>query len=475
MTENPEIHHPTRRKLLSVLSGSDVELNKSDLAARVYGESNSSTRAMTTRATAALLAAGLLEERLQGRERLVRLSPRGRAMVLDWADNSANQKAWRKVDDLKRIPDGYPFDRQRFHLRHAALVALTALHDRRSDADEHYQQVLLALIDEGSNPESDLKFFRTHLAPTWPRDDVARLLLAECILRFQAAARDKRERRSIFSDLILVGDAFGDDLARDSYLQPADVLVWATCSTAVAHHHLLEPDSEFRRFSARGVVQRVASLLGVLDQQANPAYAVAVAYRRALAGKVAYGTWEWAEPLEAKARRAGSVGELIHDLAEEADLEARASAEANQVIDRYELTLTQGPGLALVRALPDAEPYFRRVHHRDATKELDDWANHRRDVLAEIQLRAVERDPRTADQLRVFETEAAQLAEREPAIAAVLAPHRRQCAFLLGKPVPATGTIANPTPATPGHHAAMVLNNLWTPEMVAADVAAASS
>jgi hypothetical protein len=477
MNEDPE-NHPTRQKLLMVLSGTDTELSKTDLATRVYGESNSSTRAMTTRATAALLAAGLLEERLHGRERLVRLSARGQALVRKWA-NKPQTSQWRDIDEALRPPHGgHPGDRQRFHLRHAALLALGNLRARgvRSDADDHYQQVLLALIDEPSDPASDLKFFRDHLAPTWPRHDVSRLLLAECILRFQVAERDKRERRSTFSDLILIGDAFGDDLTRDPYLQPADVLIWATCATAVAHHHLLEPDSEFRRISARGVVQRVAGLLGVLEKKAQPAYAVALGYRRALAGKVAYGSWEWqtlshGEATPSRHPRADAVSEAIASRVEAADLEVLASAEANQVIDRYELALTQGPGLAVVRALPDAEPFFHRIHRRDVTKELGDWAHHYKGELAEIQRRAVARDPHTADQLRVFDAQATRLAERHPNIAAGLAPHLRQCAFLLGTPSTRSYAQASPAPRTADDHAAMVLNNLWTPEMVVADVA----
>src|ERR1044071_2739537 len=76
-----ETHHPTRRKLLVCLAGPRSELSKSELAEQVFGRSDGSTRAMVTRMTAALVAAGAIEERLAGRERLVWLTAGGRARV----------------------------------------------------------------------------------------------------------------------------------------------------------------------------------------------------------------------------------------------------------------------------------------------------------------------------------------------------------------------------------------------------------
>src|SRR5262249_60299435 len=63
-------------------------------------------------------------------------------------------------------------DRPRFHLRHAAMLALASLRRRgiANAADEHYQEVLIGLIDENSSSEKDLdRFYR--LQRTWPAPD----------------------------------------------------------------------------------------------------------------------------------------------------------------------------------------------------------------------------------------------------------------------------------------------------------------
>src|SRR5215467_1084971 len=144
-----ETHHPTRRKLLVCLAGPRAELTKSELAEQVFGRSDGSTRAMVTRMTAALVAAGAIEERLAGRERLVRLSADGRALVDSWGRNVGSFPAV-DVDAVLGDARQHSKDRPRFHLRHAALLALASLRRRSiaGSADEHYQQVLVRLVDE---------------------------------------------------------------------------------------------------------------------------------------------------------------------------------------------------------------------------------------------------------------------------------------------------------------------------------------
>src|SRR2546430_12100105 len=94
-----ETHHPTRRKLLVCLAGPRSELTKSELAEQVFGRSDGSTRAMVTRMTAALVAAGAIEERLAGRERLVRPSAEGPTAVGSLG-RSARGFAHRGLHDL---------------------------------------------------------------------------------------------------------------------------------------------------------------------------------------------------------------------------------------------------------------------------------------------------------------------------------------------------------------------------------------
>jgi DNA-binding transcriptional ArsR family regulator len=464
-----ELHHPTRRKLLTVLAEGQ-EIRKGELASLVYGEANNSTRAMTTRATAALVAAGFLDERLEGRERLVKLTPRGHDIVRSWATAELKRSAWRSGDQVPTsASNGHACDRQRFHLRHCALLGLAALRARGDKPrDEHYKQLLLTLIDQTSDAAADAKFFYGNLQRSWPRDDFARLLLAECIVRFQSD--DKNERRATLDDLIVVGDAFGDDLKRDPYLQPVDLLAWATCATVVAHHHLLEPEFEARRIDARGILNRVLGALAKLKQLGNPALDVAITYRHALAGKVLFGTWT-ADPAPAgtvaPAHADGVSGWQLAEL-EKVDAEVRRSTAINAPLDGFEFALTRSVGTRIMRALPDAEPFFRRVRHRDATRELNDWMHHRKHELAELLQTTATRqgDEELARRLVAFQSAAQQLPEDDP--------HVRQCALLLGQPI---RSVTPPADLSIDHgavdHGALVLNNLWTPEMVAVDVAAA--
>jgi DNA-binding transcriptional ArsR family regulator len=455
--EDDSIHHPTRRRLLEVLMTAKEEPTKSALAEAVYGRSDSSTRAMTTRLTAALMEAGLLDERLQGRERRVRLTPRGREEVSRWADGGQRRDSW--IDARKALGPAmlaYPADRPRFHLRHAALLALSSLYARASgpldDADAHYEQVLLALINEHSPPGEDAaRFYR--LARSWPISD-RRVLLADCLVRFQ----EERTRASTLDDLAVVGDTLAPD---------ADAILWATCAINVAHHHLIDPRVPMDRLTARGLLARATSLLEEAGK--DRALAVAAAYRFACASKVRSGVWVWTPPPPDVTGPASPLDPLAQEIAN-ADQQVRVSSAINDLLDPFDAALARAIGPRIMRALPDAEPLLRRVPHHGASKELHDWKTRHRDYLPDLFRGWARSDAPLRGQLQRFVDASMQMihgagGDRAASSARVLVPHINQCALLLGEDswfVPEDVTIRD--------YRGMVLNNLWTPEMVAADV-----
>lgn len=444
-----ETHHPTRRKLLLCLAGPRGELTKSELAEQVFGRSDGSTRAMVTRMTAALTAAGVIEERIAGRERLVRLSPEGRALVDRWA-RSAGSFAVVDLEAALGSSRQHSRDRPRFHLRHAALLALASLRRRgiSGSADEHYQEILIRLIDEHSSPDKDLDAFY-RLQRSWPGHDHRRILLAESIVRFQHEA----ERRSSPPDFSLVSDLLDPD--------DADTVLWASGAIDMAHHYLLEPRNHLDRVAARGLLHTATRLMQASCKV--PGLAVASAYRLAKAARVAAGSWSWQPPPLPSVREPGD--RLEHEIAD-ADQIVLQSAAFNAVLDRFDRTLTKHIGPWIMRVMPSAEDFFRATGGPGRVSELEQWARSEAGQLAEGLTGRGRGDPAVRRELEAF------LREGEPYLQTpfsnLVRPHLNQARALLGQPplaADADGDLASQTP-----YSALLLNNYWTPEMVASDV-----
>jgi DNA-binding MarR family transcriptional regulator len=453
-----ETHHPTRRKLLVCLTGPRGELSKSELAEQVFGRSDGSTRAMITRMTAALVAAGVIEERLAGRERRVRLSPEGRALVDRWSRSSGAPAAADLDAALDAALDASPprqhtKDRPRFHLRHGALLALSSMRRRgvAGSADEHYQEVLVRLVDERNEPDADLdEFYR--LQRTWPSHDHRRILLAECLVRFQS----EEIRRSSPPDFSLISDLLDPD--------DADTVLWASGAIDMAHHYLLEPRNHLDRVAARGLLHTATRLM-----QASckiPELAVASAYRLAKAARVAAGGWSWQGPVPAPSPATDPPDRLAQEIAD-ADRIVLQSAAFNQVLDRFDRTLTKHIGPWIMRVMPSAEGFFRAGGGPGLVSALEQWARSQAGQLADGLTGRGRSDPTVRRELEAF------LRDGEPYLTTrfskLVRPHLNQARALLGVSPIAPGEVADVSPSeTP--YSALLLNNYWTPEMVASDV-----
>lgn len=447
-----ETHHPTRRKLLVSLAGPRGELTKSELAEQVFGRSDGSTRAMVTRMTAALAAAGAIEERLAGRERLVRLSPEGRALVERWG-KTVGSFAVVDLDAALGPSRQHAKDRPRFHLRHAALLALSALRRRglASSADEHYQEVLVRLVDEHSSPDKDLDVFY-RLQRTWPSHDHRRILLAENIVRFQ----DEATRRSSPPDFSLVSDLLAPD--------DADTVLWASGAIDMAHHYLLEPRNHLDRVAARGLLHTATRLMQATCK--IPELAVASAYRLAKAARVAAGSWSWQPPPQLELVPGREPRDRLDQEIADADQLVLQSAAFNAVLDRFDRTLTKYIGPWIMRVMPSAESFFRATGGPGLVSALEQWAHSEAGELADGLTGRGRSDPAVRRELEAF------LRDGEPYLGSrfskVVRPHLNQARALLGLPPIAAEEGADRSSETP--YSALLLNNYWTPEMVASDV-----
>lgn len=444
-----ETHHPTRRKLLVCLAGPRGELTKSELAEQVFGRSDGSTRAMVTRMTAALAAAGAIEERLAGRERLVRLTAAGRALVERWGRNAGSFAAV----DLDAALGGsrqHSKDRPRFHLRHAALLVLASLRSRgiANSADEHYQEILLRLVNEHSSPDGDLDVLY-QLQRTWPSHDHRRILLAEAIVRFQ----HEQERRASPPDFSLISDLLDPD--------DADAVLWASGAIDMAHHYLLEPRNHLDRVAARGLLHTATRLMQSTARL--PELAVASAYRLAKASRVAAGSWSWqAPPLPLVREPRDRLDQEIAD----ADQIVLQSAAFNTILDRFDRTLTKHIGPWIMRVMPASESFFRTTGGPGLVSALEHWAKSEAGKLADGLTGRGRSDPAVRSELEAF------LRDGEPYLntpfSKLVRPHLNQARALLGQaPLAADGDAGDGSEIP---YSALLLNNYWTPEMVASDV-----
>jgi DNA-binding transcriptional ArsR family regulator len=445
---SPIQDRPLPRKVLEILASREDEPTKSELAEAVYNRPcDSSTRALITRLTATLVDAGLIDERVVGRERRVRLTALGRARL---TLKPARVGTWLDVDAAPELPEAQPADRPRFHLRHAALLAFANVRQRtgaprQREADDHFQQLLWSIIREDSPPADDLQRFY-QLARSWPTSD-PRLLLGECIVRFQ----NETTRGAILEDLIVVGDNLQPD---------ADAVLWATLAIIVAHHHITDPRVPSDSVAARGLLERALRLMR--QAVANASLGVAAAYRIALAGSVRDGTWSYeVPPVQAPG---ASVDPIAVQIAL-SDEEVRHSAKANAILEPIEHLWARTIGPWLIRTLPTSEAIFRRVRHRDASRELRDWKQMTGGNLV-VLLRGIGKSDEKLHQITLhFVEKATQMVREGSRAASALIPNINQGALLLDRD---DLRLAQDDP-TPDYQS-LVLNNLWTPEMVAADL-----
>lgn len=464
------LHHPSRRKLLECLYDRPEPPTKSELAQAVYGRSDSSTRAMITRLTALLGETGLVSDELRGRERRVSLTDEGRKQVGEWRKG---ERRWAALP--LRLDDTKPHagDRPRFHLRHAALLALSALRSRSrslpslGEADEHYEQALLALIDEASDYDLDRKRFDT-LVRSWPAADHVRILLAECIIRFQRPEL----RRALLDELITLGELFESSLhgAENERERAANVLLWATASAGVARHHLVDSATELDRVKARGLLHSTRQMLAKVSRWRE--LAVAASYRIAAVSKVETGIWTWSGDTAGVPAWDGDTSDIARELVR-IDGEVVASNRLNIVIDELEVAFARWIGPWIRTSITGAERIFRRVHHLRSSEELANWKASNYTSVAALLLGKAREDGSFQALLKSLEKPLVLQADN-PRLRGVTVRHLNQIKLLLGEELASIGppeppAFTDPDPERSGYRS-MVLNNLYTPEMVAADV-----
>jgi hypothetical protein len=455
--EQRETHHPARRQALAMLSNAR-ELSKGDLAKRIYGRDDNSARAMTTRVTGALMLAGLLEERPEGQKRFARLTPRGREVAAEYGSTQRSVSKQKPLEIVSLTDPGpgeeHADDRPRFHLRHAALIALANLRPR-DNADEHYHELLKALIDESSDPGQDLDAYY-RLALSWPIGDPRRLL-GECLARFQ----DPAQRGLIAEEVMQAAQQ----------LQPGpDALLWASSAIEVARHLLLEGRSVSDGITARGILQQASRLMTATA--VHPALAIAAEYRLAKADKVLGATRRaatvWAKVRDMPVKKAGAddpIGRAISA----ADMLVQRSAAFNASLEPFEEVLVKEIGPRVTRVLPSAEAIFRRRAGAGYSREVDEWVRFNVSPLGDV-LRGCATEDGFRKTLATFQEGAKAL---RSTLAGVVAPHLRQVATLLAVGAD-SGAESSPSAVTEQRYDSLLLNNLWSPEMVALDAISAN-
>jgi hypothetical protein len=247
----------------------------------------------------------------------------------------------------------------------------------------------------------------------------------------------------------------GDKLAPD-----ADAVLWATAAIIVAHHHLVDPRVPSDRVAARGLVERAIALMQKASTDSR--LAMAAAYRIALAVAVRDGVWRCDVPLPRAAELSGDSVEEQICLSND---EVRLSAAVNAALDPIEQTWAETVGAWLSRTLPTSEAIFRRVHHRDASRELHDWKRTMGSQVTGL-LRGFgnSNDKLRQTTLRFIQTATAMVRTKNSA-SRTLIPHINQAALLLDR-----DDLRLPEDESGRDYQCLMLNNLWTPEMVAADL-----
>lgn len=443
-------------KALRALSLAGQGHPKSELAAMTFGIDNASARSRMSGLSAALVRAGLVRERKEGRERIVEITALGheelaRAPQEERASKSGATSAELTLPKAVSSDREHHNDRPRFHLRHAALLALWKLRSTRfQDRDWAYDQVLLSLATESGDEEENLKVDQEVLRSVrsyWVKGD-SRRPLVETLVRFQ----DPRQRRLTGPALVAVGDSIDTD---------AEAVLWTSAAIELAHHYSFAPGSQTDRLTARRLLSRSKELL--LKARKDSVLQNAADYRLAKAAKVASVGWIGVSGPRPALQKLSAPEDPELDLLATSlnslNHKVRRADSFNGVLETLDRALTQHIGRWVMRAQPSTEWVFRRAGGTGIAREISDWAMEMRDrgTLSDLLVSQVSNSQTLQHELSEFIKKSTPYVKD---FESVVQPHLDQSNALLGRTVQA--------PAV--KYDSMLLNNLWNPEMVAAHV-----
>jgi hypothetical protein len=354
-------------------------------------------------------------------------------------------------------------DRPRYHLRHAALLALASLQKERARtrADDCYEMMLQALshdrastgeadVDGQAEARADQEVFDS-LSPSWKNDIRKRLM--ECLVRFQ----DVVNRRESGSDLVALAEK----------VKPGpEAILWASAAIDLAHHYSFAPASQLDRLTARRLLRQAKDLL-LKSAVDHPELQVATTYRLGKASKVA--ELGWTAPAAARSAAVETPAEGEPDRLAAAidslDTKVSRSGEFNRVLESLDRSLSTYLGRWIMSAHPSTEWIFRSAGGVGIAKEIDEWGREmgKRGTLNELILPHVQSNEPLKQELQQFIVNAGKFSNDDFSL--VVQPHIDQARALLGEPVN-TSRLS---------YEDMLLNNLWSPEMVAAHAIAAAS
>jgi hypothetical protein len=465
--------NPQQMRALRILANG--RRTKSRLAVETYGEDNASTRSMMSRLSKTLMDMQWVEERKEGRERWMHITDLGRQQLPE-TNAVAEAGAVPDAPSLSAVIDSathvdpqanHPEDRPRFHLRHAALLALAKFSRKGNVNDDYYEAMLRTLAHEPSaqerpglsTPEQDRKVFDS-FASIWDSRDVRKRLIG-ALVDFQ----DLQTRRQAGSELV--------DLA-DLIKEPGpEAILWSTAAIDLAHYYSFAPASQIDRLTARRLLQKAGKLLEATSQ--DPQLRIASCYRLGRVSMAAAVGWSWNPAAQL---RSGWThpNEISKDLSELSAEEARRMQSAlaqfdakvvlagrfNTTLGPFERLLTQYLGRWIMLAIPSSEWVFRRAGGIGLAREIADWAADMRGrgTLQELLTTRVRDDEKFQCCLHDFIDSTTDKGFEEFGNATDA--HLHQAKALLGEDVN--------TPDVP--YDRMLLNHFWTPEMVAAHLIA---
>lgn len=451
---------------------------KSHLAVEIYGEDNASTRSMTSRLSKQLVENGWAAETKRGRERLMEITPKGRERIGD-TGRSSRQEPVPAIPSLQDALDSlhppdtqplHPHDRPRFHLRHAALLALSDLRKTgiQNVADEHYEAMLRTLVhDDGGSAARDKKIFSS-LATSWPNSD-RRKRLTSCLVNFQYS--DPNSRRETGPEFVLLADRMASG---------PEAILWASGAIDLAHHYSFAPASQMDRMTARKLLRQAKELLD-RTRRDYPAMRVAVDYRLGKVGKVAAAGWSW------DGRDATAEGQQAHDAPADEDEALQSVLDTmdhavlragrfNFELESFEGALRSYLGRWVLLALPSSEWVFRRAGGLDIAREIQEWAIdvRERGLLGELLVSRVNDEENAPLRHRLKSFLKVGERYRQEKVGMQLEPYMAQAQALLGEKV---SVGLEPQVFDPGasYYERMLMNNLWNPEMVVAHTVAAEA
>jgi hypothetical protein len=484
--------NPQQMRALRVLANG--RRTKSRLAVETYGDDNTSTRSMMSRLSKTLIDMRWVEESKEGRERWMHITNLGREQLPELSVSGesgavpAPPSLSTVIDSVTR-PDpqaDHPEDRPRFHLRHAALLALAKLSRRRNGNvnDDYYEAMLRTLAHEPSADErrahvpagpsstasnetlpkdwfvaQDRKVFQS-FAAIWDSSDWRKRLIG-ALVNFQ----DVETRREAGSELV--------DLA-DVITEPGpEAILWTTGAIDLAHYYSFAPASQIDRLTARRLLRKAKELLEATCR--DPQLRIASLYRLGRVSSAAAVGWSWNPPAEQASgwTDTSEVSPALGDLRDgEAhqlrsalssfDLKVVLAGRFNTMLEPFESLLTRHLGRWIMLAIPSSEWVFRRAGGSGIAEEIADWAldMRGRGTLHELLTTRVREDQAFQGSLNRF-IDSTQ-GEGFEVFGKAAGAHLDQAKALLGEPI---ATCEVP-------YDRMLLNHFWTPEMVAAHLIA---